>query len=82
MQRQVGVNHSDARDRRQVEATRHELRAQEDVGAPLAERLPDVEVRIGSFRSIAVQAQDASLLTIVSRRCVPIPIPRMLRLPQ
>ena len=61
MQRHVGVDDADARHRRQVEPARDELRTDEDVGAPLAERLPDVEIGIGSARRVAVESEHARL---------------------
>ncbi len=57
MQGQVCVHDADARDRRQVETARHELRAHQDVGAPFAERLPDLEVRVRPACHVAVEAQ-------------------------
>ena len=59
MQRQIGIDHTNACDSGKVEAARHELRAHQDVSAPFAERLPDVEVRVGSPCRIAVEAQHA-----------------------
>src|SRR5882762_4111661 len=57
MQRQVRVDHANARDRRQVQPPRHQLRANKDVRTPFAERFPDFEVRVRSFRRVAVEPQ-------------------------
>src|SRR5207245_2766412 len=59
--RSVRVDHSDARDRGQVESPCHELRADQDVGAAFAELLPDPEVGVGPARGVAVEPQHARL---------------------
>ena len=57
MEWKIRIHDRDACHRRQVKAAGDELRAHQDVRAALAKRLPDLEVRIGPTRSIAVQAQ-------------------------
>src|SRR4029077_9365096 len=61
MERQVRIDDAHARHGGQVETACDELRADEDVGSALAERLPDLKVRVGSTRHIAVEAQYARL---------------------
>src|SRR5207253_8937670 len=46
VQRQVSVDDPHARDGRKVKTSRHELGADQDVGTPLAELFPDVEVGV------------------------------------
>ena len=59
MQRKIRVDDTDACDRRQVQPARHQLSADQDVRTTLAERLPNVEVRVRPARDVAVQAQHA-----------------------
>src|SRR2546430_9516026 len=60
MQGEVGVYDPDACHRGQIEAARNQLCAHQDVRAALAKRLPDLEVRVGPTRRVAVQPQHTS----------------------